>query len=334
MKNLPAIKIGLTSVIGIALLIWGVNFLKGRDLFNRKNAFYVEYIQVNGLTETNPVTVNGMKVGQVKDISIKKDGSHHLIVKFFISNDINIPKNSVARIYSADLMGSKSIEILLGNSPKLAEDGDTLKADIQSTLQEEVNMQILPLKQKAESLISSIDSLITTIQVILNKNMRDNLENSFESIKHTINNLEHITFKVDTLLSSEQFRIARILQNVESITFNLKNNNDKIKNIITNFSMISDSLAKANVAHSLQNADKALSDLSMIMNKINKGDGTMGALVNNDSLYNNLESATKNLNELIDDIKLNPHRYIHISVFGRNPKKNPYEKPAANSGNK
>ncbi len=315
----------MVSVIGFALLLWGLNFLKGRDIFKKKITIYAVYKHVNGLSEANAVLINGFKIGQVKKISFVNDTTNRLLIEMIIESNISIPKGSVARIYSADLMGSKAIEIVPSHDRKYITDGDTLKSDIQTTLQEEVNKQVLPLKRKAETLILSIDSLISTVQLVLNKNTRNNLEKSFESIHHAIKNLENITFRVDTLFSSEQGRIKRILQNVESITFNLKNNNDKIKKIIENFSVISDSLSKVDFVNTIKGAEKTLNQFSEIATKINKGEGSLGALINNDTLYNNLESSSKELNELIRDIKLNPHRYIRISVIGRNPKKDLYQ---------
>ena len=332
MKNKRIIIIGLVSVLGFALLLWGLNFLKGRDIFKKRAKYYAVYRQVNGLSETNPILMNGYKIGQVKKISFMNDLQRHLVVELVVDNNVSIPKNSIARIFSSDLMGSKAIAVVPGNSVNMAVSGDTLVTDIQTTFQEEINNQVIPLKIKAENLISSLDSLVTTVQKILNKNTRDNLEKSFESIKYTIKNIESISFKVDTLMVTEQFRIKRILLNVESITNNLKNNNEQIKNIIVNFSAVSDSLAKADFANTLRSADKSLAQVSEIVTKINKGEGSLGALINNDTVYNNLNQATKHLDELITDIKSNPHRYVRVSVFGRNPKKDSYVNPSENKG--
>ena len=153
------------------------------------------------------------------------------------------------------------------------------------------------------------------------------MEQSFESIRYTIQNLESTTYNLDTLVVTQRFRLANIIGNVESITANIKKNNDKINNIIANFSNISDTLAKAKIASTINNADKTLKDFSEIIAKVNRGEGSLGMLVNNDTLYNNLEGASKELNKLVEDIKLNPKRYLNFSVFGGSKKKNAYTAP-------
>jgi phospholipid/cholesterol/gamma-HCH transport system substrate-binding protein len=173
----------------------------------------------------------------------------------------------------------------------------------------------------------SIDSVLVIIKSIFNENTQKNLEQSFESIRYTIQNLEHTTYNIDTLVVTQRVKLANIIGNVESISLNIKKNNDKISNIITNFSSISDTLAKAKIASTIENANKSLKSFSEIIDKINRGEGSLGMLVNNDSLYNNLNGASKQLNELVEDVKLNPQRYVNISVFGGGKKKNKYEAP-------
>ncbi|HRS54097.1 MAG TPA: MlaD family protein, partial [Bacteroidales bacterium] len=187
MKKLKEIEIGLITVIAIAVLYWGINYLKGINLFNSKRTFYAIYDQVNGLVTSNVVTVNGYKIGIVENISfIHGDPKGRLLVKFSINNkDIEIPANSVAKIQN-DLLGTASIVILIGNSPEKAKSGDTLKSALATTLQQEVSLQMLPIKTKAENLMLSLDSVLAVIQYVFNEQTRENLSRSFESIKITI----------------------------------------------------------------------------------------------------------------------------------------------------
>ncbi|MDP4266254.1 MAG: MlaD family protein [Bacteroidota bacterium] len=315
------IKAGLLILLTIAVFVLGFNYIKGKNILGNKNTFYAVYRQVNGLLPTSHIYVNGMKVGQIKDIYFSPDNSGKIIVKFYVRKDLKIPKNSIANIFSSDILGSKAIEIKLGNSKIYAASGDTLVSGIQATLQEEVSLQMLPIKSKAENLLSSLDSVLSVVQYIFNKETRENLKKSFESIRITIKNIEHTSFAVDTFTTEYKGKLENILINVDAISTNLRNNNNKISNIINNFSELSDTLAKVNFANTVNLAEKTLKDVSVILDKVNKGKGSMGLLINNDSLYNNLQKASKDMDKLVDDIKNNPKRYVHFSIFGRKDKK-------------
>ncbi len=323
MKIKREAKIAIIFIAALILFFWGFNFLKGRHLFSSERTYYAVYKQVNGLVEANPVVINGYKVGIVNKIYFHPDGSGRLIVKFNVDNDIRIPYNTVAKLYSSDILGSRAIELVLGDSKVDAATGDTLKTQIKASLGEEVSIQMMPIKQKFENVMLSIDSVLVVIRGVFDENTRKNLALSFESIKLTIKNLEHTTYNIDTLVTTQKYKLAAIISNVESITANIKKNNDKISNIIVNFSNISDTIAKAKISSTINNADKALGEFNMILGKVNRGEGSLGMLVNNDSLYRNLNSASDQLNQLVEDIKLNPQRYISISVFGKKSK--PYK---------
>jgi phospholipid/cholesterol/gamma-HCH transport system substrate-binding protein len=320
-------KVGILVVVGLAFFYWGFNFLKGRNYLSNNRIFYAVYNQVNGLVDANWVMINGVKVGEVRDISFI-DTKGRVLVQFSIDSKIKIPRNSISRIYNSDVLGSKAIEIVLGDSSVLAKSGDTLRSQIQPSITEEVSYQMLPLKRKAESLMASLDSALAVIQYVFNESTRENLKHSFESIKNTISNLEHTTYNIDTLMSTQRNRLSQIFYNIESITTNFKNNNAKLTNVISNFSSISDSLAKAKIVKTINKADNILKDFSDITSKINKGEGSLGLLINNDSLYNELNKSSKELNLLIEDMRLNPQRYVHFSVFGKSPKKNQYIAPS------
>lgn len=325
MKIGREIKVGSIAIITIALFVWGINFLKGKDFFTRQRNFYAVYDKVEGLVPANPVFVKGLKVGMVKEVYFVYEPTTKIIVKLTINSDIPIPYNSISKIYSYDLMGSKAVELVLGNSPLYAQSGDTLSSFVQGSLSEEVSRQVQPFKKKAEDLMLSMDSVVTVIRTIFNKDTRENLAKSFESIKNTLANLEHTTYNIDTLVGTQRNRIAGIITNIESISANIRNNNDKITNIIHNFSSISDTLAQSDIGNTLQNANKVVMETSMIIDKINRGEGTLGLLVNDEGLYNRVDDAAKQLDELIKDIKLHPGRYVTISVFGRNPNKSTYQ---------
>lgn len=307
---------GAVFVIALAVLVWGIMYLQGIEILKSKRIVYAEYDRVNGLVAANPVTIQGMKVGQVKNLYFSSDNPRKIIVELYLNNTTYpIPKNSVARIYSADLMGSKEIEIIPGDSPELIGSGDTLMARTEATLGEEVNQQLAPLKRKAENLISSIDTLATIMQQVLNRNTQQSLIEAIENIKIAINNITHMTSEADTLVRQQRSNIARIIINIESISGNLKRNNDRITNILENFSDVSDSIARINIPSTFAKVDRAVRDLQAIIEKINNGEGSAGMLINDTTLYIEVEKAARDLNLLLEDIRLNPKKYVRVTVF-------------------
>lgn len=315
MKISKEFKVGIVFIIAIAVLIWGFNYLKGINLFSKQKTYYSIYPRVNGLVKANPVLINGLKVGQVKDIYFAQGGGGLIVVAMTMKTEFPIPDNSVATIYSSDLMGSKAIELILGSSQNYIQDGDTLPSDVEASLKEAVNQQIKPLKNRAEDLIKSIDSVVVMVQTVFNKKSREDIANALESVKNTLNSLENASSNIDTIVQSQAGRLANILYNLDMITTNIENNNDKIDRIINNFASISDSLAKAEIPQTFNNINSAVNDLAVIAEKINSGEGTLGMLINDDELYNNLKQASSDLEILLQDIKTNPKRYVRFSIF-------------------
>ena len=315
MKLSKEFKIGLVVTISFALLYWGINFLKGNDVFSNERVFIAVYDDVAGLEKTNPVTINGLGVGQVRNMWFTDDGQAMVVIELILKNKIDIPANSTAKIISSDLLGSKAVEIRLGNSPEMAQSGDTLISEVEVSIKDEVNRQLQPLKVKAENLMSSIDTVLTMLQSLFSSDNTDNFSKSVKSIANSFENLESTTGTLDTIISDQKTRMEEIFENIESITSNLRNNEDKLNNIIANFSAVSDSLAKVRFAQTMEKVDQTMLELSEISGKINRGEGSLGMLVNNDSLYIELEKTSKDLNLLLEDIRLNPKKYVRFSVF-------------------
>lgn len=324
MKLSKEFKIGLVVIAAIAALIWGISFLKGSDLFSHKYYLFAVYPKIDNMIPANPVLVKGYKIGQVNRISlIQKNGENKVLVKFILTEDVKIPKNSIARAISSDLLGSKAVEIVFGNSKDYAKSGDTLAAETEQGLKESFNKQLAPIQAKAENLIGSIDSVMTVVNLILNTKNRENIDKSFESIRKAILSLEQTAYKMDDLMASEKAKLSAILSNLSGITSNLHKNEAKITNILNNFSNMSDSLAKTQLKSAIANADKTLKELNAILSRINEGQGTLGKLARNDSLYNNLNRSSEDLDKLLKDLRLNPKRYVHFSVFGKKDKDKP-----------
>ncbi|MBI2721697.1 MAG: MCE family protein [Bacteroidetes bacterium] len=321
MKVSKEFKIGIVVVFAIGAFIWGINFLKGSNLFTHKYFLFAVYPKIDGLIPANPVLISGYKIGQVTDISLmKNDSKNRVLVKFLLTENVNIPKGSIARSISADLLGQKAVEIIFSQNTEFVKSGDTLVAETESGFKEALDKRIAPIQAKAENLISSMDSVLTVVNSILNKKTRDNLDKSFESIHKAILSLEQTAYKLDDLIGSEKAKISSILTHINAVTANLDKNGEKINNIISNLSNVSDSLAKSQLKEAIADADKSLKELNILLAGINKGQGTLGKMAKNDSLYNNLNKSSADLDRLLNDLRLNPERYIHFSVFGRKKK--------------
>ena len=318
MKITKEFKIGLVVTAAIGLFIWGFNFLKGSNLFSSRFELYAVYPQIDGLIEANPVLVNGYKVGQINKISLTQDknGKYAVLVRILLSEEVQIPKHSIAHAVSSDLLGSKAIEILYSNETTFVEPGDTLIAQNEEGIKSAVSKQLAPLQKKAEGLISSMDSVMNLVNGILNTKTRDNLDKSFESIKKAIQSLEQTAYKLDDLMASEKAKISQIMTKLNNLATVMDNNKEDLSRAIKNFSNMSDSLAQSHLKSAINNADKSLAELKDIMHDINNGKGTVGKLFKNDSLYTNLNKASADLDVLLKDLKARPGRYIHISVFG------------------
>ena len=326
MKITKEYKIGIVVVASIAFSIWGINFLKGMNLFSNKYVLYAVYPKIDGLIEANPLLINGFKVGQINKITLNKiNGQYAVVVKFLLTEDVQIPKKSIARAVSSDLLGSKAIEIIYSNNTEFVSSGDTLMAESEDDLKTSVSKQIAPLQAKAVGLISSIDSVMTVVQFILNDKTRDNLNHSFESIKKALASLEQTAYKLDDLMSTEKVKISSILTKLNDLAGMLEKNTGKIDNIIGNFSSLSDSLSKSQLKHAISEADQTLTQFNKMVTEINKGNGTIGKLIKNDSLYVNLNKASEDLDKLLKDLRMNPNRYVHISVFGKKDKNKPVD---------
>lgn len=312
MKITNETKVGVLAAVAITVLIVGYSFLKGNDVFSRENEFYAIYPRVDGLTVSNPVLVNGYQIGRVSDLTLQADG--RILVQFKVNPEYGIPKNTIAKLESTDLLGGKAIVFELGNGSDLAVDGDTLNANVKRDLMDQVE----PVQKKAEQIISRMDSVLTSVNSTLSPEFQRNFDRSFASIARTLETLEKTTKTVDGLVTNQSSKISLIITNLESISTNLKNNNSTITKIVNNFDKISDDVAKANFAQTITEANKAVADLQVVINKVNSGNGTLGQLINDERMYNNLNNAAANLDKLIVDLKANPKRYVSFSVFGGN----------------
>ena len=308
------LKIGIVFVLVFITLIVGINYLKGINVLNKNRTFFAVYNDIAGLQVGSPIMVNGYQVGMVGNIDLLS--SQELLVTLKIDHDLAISNNSNSRIINRDLMGTKAISLILGNSTYLMNEGDTFITSVEGTLQDEVNAQILPLKNKAEELISSMDSVMIIITAVLDKDARKNLSNSFKSLEETFDLMSKSMSKVDMIIDHNNEKVSKIISNLESISLNISSHNDQIKNIINNISSISDTLLRKDILSIIDN-------FNQISSNINNGEGSLGLLIKDDTVYKNLENSTAQLSELIEDMKKHPSRYVNFSILGG---KKPYKK--------
>ncbi|MEJ5995844.1 MlaD family protein [Pedobacter sp. Du54] len=310
MKIKNETKVGVLAAFAIALLIIGYNFLKGNAIFSSETVLYARYTHVDGLGVSKPVLINGFQIGRVDQLTLQPNGT--IIATLKIKGKYDIPKNTIARLESTDLLGGKAIVMELGNDRNYAVDGDTLNANVEKGLMETVQ----PVQKKAEQIIAKMDSILTSVNSILNPNFQKNVDKSFTSIASTLGALEATSKKVDALVGSESSKLSGILSNVEAITVNFKNNGAKIDAILTNLNSVTDKAAALNFKATVDNANKAIADLQGMVSNLKAGKGSLGKLLNDEEMYKNLTDASKNLDNLMIDLKANPKRYVHFSVFG------------------
>lgn len=311
MKISNETKVGALTAIAIAILILGYSFLRGDDVFSGTNKYYAIYDSVDGLTVSKPVLVNGFQIGRVSNMRLLADG--HTVVEMQVQRQYKVPSNTLAKLVSTDLLGSKAIVFQYGNSNIYAEDKDTLKANIQGSLAESLQ----PIQSKAENLISKLDSSLDAINKIINPNFQKNVDRSFLSIANSLETLEGTTKKVDALISDQSSHINTILDNTATITANLKTSSQDLTGITSNFNKVSKDVADANIKQTLDNANQAVADLQATISKIKTNNGTLGLLLNDRQLYDNLQNASRHLDSLFIDLKAHPKRYVSFSIFGR-----------------
>ncbi|MFM7024364.1 MAG: MlaD family protein [Flavobacteriales bacterium] len=312
------LKIGIIVVLILAFAYWGFTFLKGFDLFSKEAIYHAKYDNIQGLEVSNPVKYHGLKVGQVSAIELAKGnagGPGAIVVTFVISNkDIKITDKTIARIISSDLLGSRAINLEHLDSGNVVDPGTFVMGGIEKDLQAQVAEEILPLKQSAQKLIESVEQLVGSFKAVMNEDTKNNLIEAFATIPNTIKNLQNAANTIDTTIEGSTDKIHAILSNVLSISTNLKESNSKIQSIINNLDVMTDSLAKANVTQTIALVNETMRKTNDILEKINSGKGTVGKLINDEKLYNELILTDARLNLLIMDIQENPQRYINLSL--------------------
>lgn len=299
-------------MIAVALLIIGFNVLKGNNLFSRTKTLYAIYDNVSGLAPANPVEVNGLKIGTVTALGVENQNVGKISVKMSIQPGINIPQNSVARIVSADLLGSKAVVLDFGNASEYLQNYDTIQSAAGSSITSNLMSDLKPLSGKIQNTLVSLDTVLNDFHSSLNDETRNNLQSSISELNTTMKNFSKVSEELDLLV-----------KNLNTISVNLKNNNDTINQILDNTQKVTSAIAASDLKGTINDLHQTVQELNEVMKKINSDQGSMGLLLNDKHLYQNLQSSTANLNLLMEDLRLNPNRYVHFSLFGRKNKVQP-----------
>lgn len=306
------IKTALLVITAILIFIWGYSFLKGKDLFSSYKYYYVEYENVEGLSGSAPVTLNGLKVGKVSSVNIAPNGK--IVVEVQVKTDFPITKSAQLQVYEPGFIGGKQIALVPNFEDKtMAVSGDTLKSNIRLSMLSSVGEQLAPLQSTVEHTIVNADSLLTNFNRVLDAKNRENLSIAIAELSLILKSLNKASISLNSLIDSNQKNLNGIMTNLDKTT--------------DNFVKLSDSLVKADLAKTVKNMESTLSNLDKVMAEINSGKGTMGKLMKDEKLYTNLSSASKELELLLQDLRLHPTRYINVSVFGK--KNKPYVSPTA-----
>ena len=315
MKLTREIKTAILVIASILLFIWGYSFLKGRDLFTSYKTLYVEYESVEGLAKSAPVTLNGLVIGKVNSITINEN-TGNLLVELQIKSDFPISKSSVASIYEPGLIAGKQIAIEPNFKDKtIAVSGEKLTGNIKLGLTDKVSDKLVPLQDKLEKIMDNADKLISGVNNVLDKKAQEDLKISLAELSKTMEQFHKASISMNTILDDNKTQIKGVVTNFNKIS--------------GDFSKISDSLNKADLGKTVKNLNATLAKVDGIMDGIKSGKGTMGKLVTDDALYTNLSKTSKELELLLQDVRLYPTRYVNVSLFGK--KNKPYKAPVADT---
>lgn len=307
MEKTKIIKIGFLATLAVTILVCGLSYLKGESLFKTENQYIAIYNRLEGLAESNPVMLSGYRIGTVEKIGFEeKNNEFKIIVRLKINSDFMLPKGTTAKIVNMDIMGTKGVEII---RPKTingyCKNGDTLRADIDGGIINQLVEFIIPMKENLAGFLSKTDSVMHSLNQLLNEQNRQNLSHSLEGLGEIVTHISDNTTAIDS-----------IMQNLDKASRMLGHNSDNIESAIQNFAALGDSLAALNLSQTFAEAQEALQKANRMLATINEGNGTAHQILYNDTLYNNLQEATVRINRILDEFEKHPKKYINLSVFG------------------
>jgi phospholipid/cholesterol/gamma-HCH transport system substrate-binding protein len=320
MKISNETKIGVMAIIGVVLLVIGFSYLKGHGVFKKEKHIYAVYGDVQGLQQSNPVVINGLQIGRIANLDGGKD-MKKIIVTVSLSKDVNIPKNSLA-VINPNLLGSPSLEIQLGSANTYLKDGDTLLTTLSGGAFDEAMKLINPVLYEVKNAVKSLDSVLTTITTVFDVRTKDNIKNILSNLNAATASFVVTSQSIQKLMDVQNGALAQSLGNLNTFTSNLNTNNTQLDSIMKNTKDFSKKLSSIDLQQTLDTLNIAINNFKAGSEKINSKNGSLGLLLNDKTLYNNLEATSNKINILLDDIRVHPKRYVNFSVFGRKSKGN------------
>jgi phospholipid/cholesterol/gamma-HCH transport system substrate-binding protein len=324
-------KVGTIAVVAVTLLILGFNFLKGKKLFSSSKDVIARFENVQGLTNSNPVMVNGLQVGTVYSLSPSKD-MREILVTLNITSDINIPSNSIA-VIKPSLLGITSLDINLGNAQTYLKHKDTISTMANAGTLDNILKKVDPVLFEVTNAVSSLDSFLKNMNSIVDPRAKNNIGSALDNLNKITTSLTLSAASLEILLNTQTGTMAKTLNNLSSVTGNLASNNDKITGVITNLDKTATNLSQLDLKGTLDSLNGTISNLKSLVGKLNSNDGTIGLLLNDPNLYKNLASTANKLNILIDDVRVNPKRYVNISILGKKNSSPPLSYPLPDTVN-
>ncbi len=313
MKYSKEIKAGLIAILAIVGFVFLFQFMKGKSFFTTDNIYYAKFDNVDGLEQSNPVSINGLKVGQVDKIIPKtsKDGKLHFVVKLLIDKAYSFSKNSTAEIFEPGLMSGKEMRVnLIYDNASLAKDGDTLKGAFQISLMSNLSSQVGPVKDQLQSVLAKVDSAVASTNKILDEQNRREIKALLASLNQTVASFKATSDNTNKLISSNQKGIENVVSNANETMKSAKIAVDKYGNV-------AESIDTKQLNQTIAKLSEVSNKLNQVVSGIQNGEGSLGKLTKDEELYKNLNETSANLNSLVKDIKENPKRYINVSVFGK-----------------
>ncbi len=313
-------KIGILAAVGIVALIFGFNFLKGKSFFKKEKYVYAVFEDIQGLGKSNPVVINGLQIGHIANL----DGGKllkRIVVTVELTKDVLIPNNSLA-IINPTLLGSVSLEVKLGNSTTYIKPGDTLLTTLSGGAFDEALKMINPVLYEVRNAVKSLDSVLHIVTNVFDPTTKNNIKGVIDNLNTVTSSFTLSAASLQTLLNPQSGALAKSLDNVNAFTNNLISNNGKLNNIMSNAEKASNTFANINLQRTLNTLDSAANQLKSGIAKINSNSGSIGLLLNDTKLYDNLAGTSNKINILLDDIRVHPKRYLTISVFSKKDKGN------------
>ncbi len=313
MKISREIKTGVVAVSALVLFIWGFNFLDGKNLLNPKvPTYFAEYANVQGLNSASKVTINGFQVGKVQKITFNKDPQKkgQFIVEFSVEADLEFSKKSIAKIYSEGIMGGKALAVVPSYEGEMAKPGNYLSGEVESDIFSSVSEKLNPLQAKVESVIVQADSLLVGMNDVLDKKTRNHLRGSIEQLNASMVHFKEVSENLNLMLAQNKSTIEKTVKNAEQITGKV--------NVLTD--NLNTEIKEAKIAETVKELKSTLDNINNIVTGLDKGDGSLGKLLKDEKMYSNLTNASKELEELLKDMKEHPKRFVHFSVFGKKDK--------------